>query len=220
MGKCGNFVCKLWSEENTLPAQLRYWCLVFCTTMLLPSLSMFCQVACASPDKAKAKFEKLNGKEYAVGSIEIDAEVNTIWDVLADYDKAPQIFSNLKLCKNIGRNGSAKLVRQVVAPGGPMQFEYIVELTEERPKSMVWHRVSGNLREVSGKWQLEPVAEGKRTRVTYSTYLDGGLLLPAWLLTGKAKGYIPTMLSSLKQHIEGNSSKPGYPTSESKSSRL
>lgn len=215
MGKCPSFVCKLWSEENALSATIRYWSLLLCTVVLLPSPSVFCQAACAAPDKVKTKFEKLSGKEFAVGSIEIESEVSTIWNVLADYDKAPQIFSNLKLCKSLGKKGSAKLVRQVVAPGGPMQFDYIVELTEDQPKSMVWHRVKGNLREVSGKWQLDPLAEGKKTRVTYSIYLDGGLLLPAWLLTGKAKGYIPTMLTSLKKYVEKNSAKPVYSITES-----
>jgi hypothetical protein len=97
-------------------------------------------------------------------------------------------------------------VHQWVHPKGtPINLDYIVEIKETAPLLMEWHRKSGALKEVVGSWKLEPTeTAGGPTKVTYSIYLDGGVLLPAWLLKGQSKSYLPDLLNSIKQASEKN----------------
>jgi hypothetical protein len=43
--------------------------------------------------------------------------------------------------------------------------------------------------------------------------LDGGMLLPAWLLRGQSKNYLPELLTSIKQASEKNAKATAHKTS-------
>lgn len=157
--------------------------------------------------KPKIELDNKDNLHYVVGSVLINAPRELIWETLVDYENAPKVFKNLKLCQVVGTEGDTKLVRQLVKPGGPVKFDYIVNLKEHKPGLIEWSRRSGSFEKVAGRWELEPVERGTRTLVTYKIHLDGGLLLPSWLLSGQVKGYLPTMLKSLKDNVESKSSK-------------
>jgi carbon monoxide dehydrogenase subunit G len=154
------------------------------------------------PAVTQVKLSKEGRLTYVVGSVRISAPREAIWEKLVDYDRAPEIFTNLSLCKVVGTDGDIKLVRQLVEPGGPFKFDYIVNLREHKPRLIEWKRRSGSLEEVTGTWELEPAADGKFTKVTYKIHLDGGILLPPWLLSRQVKGYLPKMLNALKDKVE------------------
>lgn len=141
-------------------------------------------------------------RNYVVGTVLIKASPENVWSVLVDYKNAPEIFKNLKMCEVIGERGSTKLVRQLVHPGGPIEFDYVVALNEYKPRFIQWYRQSGSLKEFTGSWDLEPTATGDRTKATYSVFIDGGVLLPPWLLAWQLKNYMPDMLNSLKRKVE------------------
>lgn len=180
------------------------------------------EVVNMSSEKPDVFIERRGHLTYVVGSVLIDAPPEKVWETLVDYDKSPEIFTNLSLCQVIGNEGEVKLVRQLVRPGGPIKFDYVVNLTETKPKLIEWKRRSGSFKEVMGTWELAPVAEvssksrssspskSVSTSVTYSIHLDGGLALPPWLLASQVKGYLPTVLNALKRRVE--SSKQGIKT--------
>lgn len=185
------------------------------------------QVAKMVTEQPQVRVEKRDNHTYVVGSVLIDAPRENVWSTLVDYDRSPEIFTNLSLCKVIGNEGEVKLVRQVVKPGGPIKFDYVVNLIETKPSLIKWKRRSGSFKEVMGAWELESVVKAALTKdsvskdsadkdsaskdsatlVTYSIHLDGGLALPPWLLASQVKGYLPTVLNGLKVKLE--SSKQG-----------
>ena len=185
------------------------------------------QVAKMVTEQPQVRVEKRDNHTYVVGSVLINAPRERVWSILVDYDRSPEIFTNLSLCKVIGNEGEVKLVRQVVKPGGPIKFDYVVNLIETKPSLIKWKRRSGSFKEVMGAWELESVAKAALTKdsaskdsankdsankdsatlVTYSIHLDGGLALPPWLLASQVKGYLPTVLNGLKLKLE--SSKQG-----------
>ncbi|MBA4077649.1 MAG: hypothetical protein C0508_21655, partial [Cyanobacteria bacterium PR.023] len=186
------------------------------------------QVAKMVTEQPQVRVEKRDNHTYVVGSVLINAPRERVWSTLVDYDRSPEIFTNLSLCKVIGNEGEVKLVRQVVKPGGPIKFDYVVNLIETKPSLIKWKRRSGSFKEVMGAWELESVAKAALTKdpvskdsankdsttkdflnkdsaskdlatlVTYSIHLDGGLALPPWLLASQVKGYLPTVLNGLK----------------------
>lgn len=155
-------------------------------------------------DKPAVRIEKRGDRNYAVGSVLINERPESIWDILVDYPNAPQVFKNLKLCEVVGQRGPIKLVRQLVNTGSPIKFDYTVALVEKKPYSIEWSRDSGSLKEVTGTWQLEPLADGRQTRVTYSIFIDGGTFLPPWLLAPQLKGYLPVVLEALREKVSSN----------------
>lgn len=170
------------------------------------------QVAKMVTEQPRVRVERRDNFTYVVGSVMIDAPRERVWSTLVDYDRSPEIFNNLSLCKVIGTEGEIKFVRQVVKPGGPIKFDYVVNLIETKPSLIKWKRRSGSFKEVMGAWELESVAKESVTKesatlVTYSIHLDGGLALPPWLLASQVKGYLPTVLNGLKVKVE--SSKQG-----------
>lgn len=167
-----------------------------------PTVSKSIAPVGAASHKPNVRIEKRNGLTYVIGSVVINAPREKIWDTLVDYDKSPEIFTNLSLCKVISTEGDVKLVRQLVKPGGPIKFDYVVDLTETKPSLIKWKRRSGSFREVMGTWELEPVANTSSTAVVYSIHLDGGVVLPPWLLASQVKGYLPTVLNALKTRVE------------------
>jgi uncharacterized membrane protein len=148
------------------------------------------------------RLEKRGKRTYVVGTVFIKARPENVWDVLVDYHNAPGIFKNLKLCEVVGRKGKAKLVRQVVGNHTPLPFDYVVALTEDKPRHIEWARESGSLKEVTGTWQLEPVDSGKQTKTVYSIFIDGGILLPSWLLTPQLQSYMPVVLKAVRNKVE------------------
>ncbi|HEY9757970.1 MAG TPA: SRPBCC family protein [Oculatellaceae cyanobacterium] len=147
--------------------------------------------------------ERQGNKTYAVGSVVVNAKAEHIWQLLTDYSNAPEIFNNVQKCEVVQDNGQNKLVRQSIHPKGtPLKFEYVMSIKETAPRLMEWHRKSGSFKDVAGSWKLEQDSETGMTKVTYSIFIDGGLLLPPWLLRGQSKNYLPDLLLSLKQASE------------------
>jgi len=147
------------------------------------------------------KMKRIGNREYAVGEIVLDAKPIQVWNVLTDYEHSPEVFKNLKSCSVVGNRGNRRLIRQVVEPIGFMKFDYIVAMLEKKPTNLSWYKDSGSLKELTGEWNLKPLAGGNKTGVTYQVFIDGGVLLPSWILTNKAKGHLPVVLTALKQKV-------------------
>jgi uncharacterized membrane protein len=157
---------------------------------------------------------KIGAKTYATGSILVKARRERIWEILTDYENAPELFQDVKKCHVLEDYGAKKLVRQVVMPkGSPMHFDYTIEVSENAPELMQWHRTSGALKDVSGSWKLEPDSTHRNTIITYSIYIDGGIFLPAWLLRGQSKNLLPDVLRSVKEAAERSEANAGTASS-------
>lgn len=154
------------------------------------------------------KMKRIGNREFAVGEIVIDAKPIQVWNVLTDYENSPEVFKNLKSCSVVGFRGNRRLVRQVVEPVGFMKFDYIVSMLEKKPTNLSWYRDSGSLKELTGEWNLKPLAGGSKTSVTYQVFIDGGVFFPSWLLTNKAKSHLPVVLTALKQKVHEHA--PSY----------
>ncbi len=147
------------------------------------------------------KMKRIGNREFAVGEIVIDAKPIQVWNVLTDYENSPEVFKNLKSCSVVGIRGNRRLVRQVVETVGFMKFDYVVSMLEKKPTNLSWYRDSGSLKELTGEWNLKPLAGGSKTSVTYQVFIDGGVFFPSWLLTNKAKSHLPVVLTALKQKV-------------------
>jgi len=144
----------------------------------------------------------IGGEKYSVTKMVMHAPVDKIWRVLTDYANAPKVFPQMKKCQVIKDDGAVKIVKEVVAPSGPLgTFSYVLKLSEKAPHTLEWSRVSGSFKEVRGFWKLEALADGK-TLVTYASFVDGGFFLPQPFIRRQARIDMPNIMSCLKCKVE------------------
>jgi carbon monoxide dehydrogenase subunit G len=147
--------------------------------------------------------EVINGKSFCVIKETIKARPEAVWQILTDYANATKVFPQLKKCHVVADHGSTKVLKHTVAPSGGLgTYEYTIELKENAPKALEWHRMSGAFKEVDGFWKLEPIEGGHSTLVTYSAYVNGGFFMPQPLVKRQCKIDMPQIMSTLRSEAE------------------
>lgn len=170
------------------------------------SLTMAVAPAQAKGSAHECTDELMHGKNYTVTKVTVKAPPEKVWSILTDYDNASKVFPQMKKCKLVQDNGNHKLVKHTIAPSGlPGSYEYTVEVKENAPHAMEWHRVSGAFKQVDGYWKLEPLDGGRTTLVTYASYVDGGFLMPQPLIKRQCRIDMPGVMTTLKAQAENNS---------------
>jgi ribosome-associated toxin RatA of RatAB toxin-antitoxin module len=154
-------------------------------------------------EKPTVTDEVISGKTFVVSRMLIKARPAQVWQVLADYGNAHRTFPMIKACQLIEDRGATKIMRHVLSPSGvPGTYKYVLEIRECAPKSMEWHRISGDFKDVDGFWRLEASHSGRCTKVTYASYVNGGFFLPQPLIRRQVHADMPTAMLALKNKAE------------------
>jgi ribosome-associated toxin RatA of RatAB toxin-antitoxin module len=149
--------------------------------------------------------ESINGNSFTVSKVVVHAPAERVWNILTDYENAPKVFPQLRKSEIVQSKGNIKVLKHQVQPtglGGYQTYNYVVEVTEHAPKSMEWHRISGDFKAVDGFWKLEPINDGHDTSVTYSSFVNGGFFIPQVLIKKQFRVEMPVVLSNLKIESE------------------
>lgn len=122
-------------------------------------------------------------------SVEIDAPLEQVWEVVEDVLTAPEWQGGLDGMSAIDRDDEGRptlvetendlRVRKVKAR---VRFEYA------GPERLSWKQEKGDLKSVEGSWLLEDLGKG-RTKATYELDVDPGRVL-GLLIRGPAEGAI------------------------------
>ncbi|MBX9671269.1 MAG: SRPBCC family protein [Candidatus Obscuribacterales bacterium] len=147
--------------------------------------------------------EQVGERKYQVASVVIDSNADNVWTALTSYNRAQEIYSNLKALKILKDEGSKKRVSfSVAAMGGLWKYDYVLNITESKAdKRIEWHRHSGAFKVNDGYWQLTPVNGGEQTLVTYAKFIDGGLLTPQAMINSELRKIMPEVLSNLRTAV-------------------
>ena len=152
--------------------------------------------------------ESINGNSFTVSKIVVHAPAERVWNILTDYENAPKVFPQLRKSEIVQSKGNVKVLKHQVQPtgfGGVQTYQYVVEVTEHAPRSMEWHRISGDFKAVDGFWKLEPLNDGRDTNVTYSSFVNGGFFIPQVLIKKQFRVEMPVVMSNLKNESETKS---------------
>jgi ribosome-associated toxin RatA of RatAB toxin-antitoxin module len=111
-----------------------------------------------------------NGRSFAVrASATLAAPQALVWQVLTDYEKLPRFIPGLASSTVQLRAGNRVLVEQ----RGEARFlifaypiEVRLEVVESSPHSIASRAVAGNLRRMSGRYELQRAPEGVLLRYT------------------------------------------------------
>lgn len=168
-----------------------------------PGLNSDITLAKQATDEVAVSQSDIGGDSYSVCKQLIKAPPDQIWQILSDYDNAYRIFGMVKACKVLEDNGQEKIISHTVAPSGPVgTFSYTLRVKEKGPYYMEWTRIKGAFKQVKGYWKLEPQDGGKSTMCTYASFVDGGLLIPKFLIKKQCHADMPNVMSTLKNEVE------------------
>jgi ribosome-associated toxin RatA of RatAB toxin-antitoxin module len=141
-----------------------------------------------------------DGPRHVVAGILIDAPVKTVWDSIADKEGAPQYVENLKSARILEKNSEYMLIEQkmklsILLPS----FTYVVRHTPIPYSRVDFVRESGDMKHIEGYWKFVPVADGEKTLLIYSLYVDPGPLIPQAIIRGSMKKSLPDVLRILQK---------------------
>jgi len=141
------------------------------------------------------------------GSVEavvwIDASAETVWRIMTDCDAAPRYIPGLKACKILESGDNWEIIRHDVKwmwlfP----RVAYVFRADYQLYRQISFQRISGDLREMSGRWRLSPMDDGRRTIVHYRVYLDPGFMVPGFLVRRSLKKSLLAVLIALRDRVE------------------
>jgi coenzyme Q-binding protein COQ10 len=136
----------------------------------------------------------------ATRSIVINAPMDRLFTVIADYQSYPQFLPEVKSIRISKREGSEVDVHYEVEV--LKKIRYTLRLKEEPPNRISWTFVEGELmRDNRGNWLLEPAGEGK-TKATYTIEMKLGPLVPKSIVNALVDSSLPKMLEAFKKRAE------------------
>ena len=140
-------------------------------------------------------------------STEIDAPIAAVWAIVADVESAPAWQRGFESVQAAERDGEGRATTcDTVTDMKVKRFGARVSFAYEPPARLRWRQEHGDLKAMSGSWQLEDLGAG-RTRVTYSLDADPGALLSRFV-KGALEEKLRAMLiegrpAELKARAEG-----------------
>lgn len=146
------------------------------------------------------------GKIGGRASTEIEAPIETVFEIAADVEGSPRWQPEIKVAECVERDGGGNQVlvhmetdAKVRRVKSEMRFSF------SHPARIGWTQEEGDLKSIEGSWELEDLGDG-RTRATYWMEVDLGRVL-GMVIRGPVVGIlrgqlVETMPDKLKRFVE------------------
>ena len=136
----------------------------------------------------------------ATRSIEIEAPINLVYDVIVDYERYPEFLADMETVSLVRQEGET--IEAAFTLNLIKRITYTLELVGERPHKVRWSLTASKLFQSNdGGWDLEEIDEA-RTRATYSIDVGFGLAVPKAISSRLIGSSLPATLEAFKQRSE------------------
>jgi ribosome-associated toxin RatA of RatAB toxin-antitoxin module len=139
----------------------------------------------------------------------INAELETAWDVLTDYDRYAEFIPDLKSSRVVARSGGTVIVEQK-GQVGFFLFRFPMEVTlsvsEDPRRGITSHAIAGTFREMTGSYTLMRV--GDELRLTYSGRMVPDFLLPPLIGTAAVRAAVKKQFGALVKQMQARGAVP------------
>lgn len=128
------------------------------------------------------------------------APLSVIWQTLTDYEHLPAFIPGMKTSRVVARRGTASIVEQT-GSAGALFFAYPIDVTvesvEHHPHSIEIHVLKGNIKQLDGRYDVEPSPGDPRAfRLRWTGLIQPGMELPSFIT-------IPLMRASIEDQFTG-----------------
>ena len=148
--------------------------------MVLALSGALCIPAAANAPQVETATDSQGESIVVTASAEVRADPRTVWNVITDYDHLAEFIPYMRSSRVIRRDADGLLVEQTgefsfLFFRQPVQAKLMV--VESPPRQVMAHAVGGNLREMEGRYTLEPLPTGA-VRLSYSGRLVPDFAVP------------------------------------------
>jgi uncharacterized protein YndB with AHSA1/START domain len=142
-------------------------------------------------------------------AVTIHAPPQLVWQVLVDCEEAASFIPGLKHCHRI--DGAPDDSWEIIEH----DFKYswltptihsVFRIENQPPQRIEFRRLSGDLKDEQGAWQLLSTAGGTSTTVEYQVEIDPGFWIPKAIVRHALRKELPAALQALRTRAEKLSS--------------
>lgn len=169
------------------------------------AVSVLPLMARADSDPITLTFKEKDGHFDIQGRFEVEADRQTAWDTLTDFESYPKFSHELKKVQ-IKERSKNRLVIEEVAESGVLFFTqkvfFTLDVKEKPGKSFVSTDV-GHKSFVfyQSQWDLKPAADGKTVELIYHLRAEGHFGGPAFMVNDTFKGGVQNFLRAMRKEI-------------------
>jgi ribosome-associated toxin RatA of RatAB toxin-antitoxin module len=169
---------------------------------VLLGLSVFCLESSAwqPPEAVSVQARRQGTAVYIEMQAAVKAPLDVIWNTLTDYNRLAEFIPGMASSRIVEKRGNILIVEQS-GTARLWLFSYaidvVVKVTEQRPHAISVNVISGNLKQLEGGYQLQPLGDGSGNHLLTWT----GVIEPA--LPAPIAMTLPLIRNSLSQQFEG-----------------
>ncbi|HEY9756097.1 MAG TPA: SRPBCC family protein [Oculatellaceae cyanobacterium] len=185
---------------------------LFASLAVAPSLNARSIDAALETEQKLQKGEVVVGMKgegetrLVTGTVLIDETPDNVWRVVVNpYEFRGKISPRMKDFQLLVDKRDRSVMRVNMDVLLIPHFNYVVESIYKPGEKIEFHRMKGteqSLRDFNGSWEIQPRANGTKTALTYSMYMDPGFFVPQWLIREGVKGELPRTLSAIRKRVE------------------
>ncbi len=134
--------------------------------------------------------------------IDIAAPPEVVWTTILDCQRAARMTPSVKSCTVLSRDadGRTELREHVVKWSFLLPALHSTSrLTLDPYRRIVFRCEAGDIKDCEGQWLLEPIKDGKATRVTYENRATAPFGLPSGMTTMAMRRDVPAALRALRR---------------------
>jgi hypothetical protein len=145
--------------------------------------------------------EKANAA-HVRASIDISAPPLTVWGVITDCARQPQIVPNLESCRIVQHDpGGHWDIREHVINWAALlpKLRTVVRTSYEVGHRMLFKRLDGDMRVSQGEWRVEQLGNGQATRLYYNALVAPNFPVPEFLIERTVHEDLPNLLHAIER---------------------
>lgn len=154
------------------------------------------------PDKVNIKVSRTGNDHMVTASGTINADIDSVWAALVDYDNHEDYMPNVVESKIISRNGTSMMVFKEIKVSFKKTDMVLKVTVDEGRRVCTWIQHRGNFRKNEGKWVLKDNGNNM-TRITYTAMVEPDFYMPQWLKTHLQEKSVPGIIRAIgKRAVE------------------
>lgn len=134
-------------------------------------------------------------------SIIVNARSDKVFKTIIGFKRYPNIFPEVEkasVLKKTKTTAEVVFVMNIIT-----KLNLTLKFNFKDKNNVTWKLIKGdNLKSNSGSWELKPLAKNK-TKVTYSTDVEFGWLVPKQLAMTLIESRLPKMLKNFRAYCSG-----------------
>ena len=144
-----------------------------------------------------------NGTRRLAALLRTPINIDSIWNVLTDYDHLSELIPNLASSEVVSRDGNRVHLKQVGSQklmGLKFSAQVQLELIENHNSgSLEFHLLKGDFRRFEGAWRMQKLSNGEGTCLLYELTVQGCLGMPVALIEQRLREDLKTNLLAVEQ---------------------